>query len=161
MTDRLASDWTETAEQAFGTNKGRREEIMVRDHIKHVFGNVVDYESDKDAQIAGIDLSYKNGFGDEVTLQVKGNYDIILPVCNGAPSARTFIVERSISKVQAQFMVHVNADHKQYLVYYTNEMIKYVSEHEDDLKWFMSGGKRCTEFKDDALPWFHKGELIC
>lgn len=79
MSDRLTSEWTPTAEGAFGQSgkKGRIGELFMIEVLKNKLGwDVVDYEDDYEKQISGIDIGFKKpGWRKYFTGDVKNNQD--------------------------------------------------------------------------------------
>ena len=79
MSDRLTSEWTPTAEGAFGQSgkKGRIGELFMMEVLKTQFGyDVVDYEDDYEKQISGIDIGFKSpAWRKMYTGDVKNNQD--------------------------------------------------------------------------------------
>ena len=79
MSDRLTSEWTPTAEGAFGQSgkKGRIGELFMMEVLKNKLGyDVVDYEDDYEKQISGIDIGFKSpAWRKYYTGDVKNNQD--------------------------------------------------------------------------------------
>ncbi len=173
MTNRKTNKWTEKLEDAFDNPKpGREGELAVIQHLE-VSGctNIIDWESDRDKQEDGIDISYDDPWGCEVTLQVKENYDIQEAVVPGAPTPRTFCVEidvnpkKHICSVLADKMIHVNIPNQSYVVYDTYFMVVEVLEHESFVardrvgSEFFYRGDRLVRVQDDRFDWFQRGIL--
>lgn len=71
MSGRLANHWTDSLAQAYGESgeRGRAAELLVMDILKRNGIDFVEYESDYQQQVAGIDL-ISNG----LSIDVKGNF---------------------------------------------------------------------------------------
>ena len=137
MTNRKDKNWTKNLEDAFhNTKSGRAGELAVIQHLK-VSGctNIIDWESDRDMQVRGIDISYDDVWGCSNTIQVKENYIIDKPVVPGAPAPRYFYIEvdsdsrKNILCVEADFMIHVNMSEMSYVLYQTSNMQAEVLDH--------------------------------
>lgn len=166
MTERLRPEFTETLAEAFGTDAGRDAELATAKHlqlsgVKHIW----DWASNREKQLQGIDISYFNEWDQLINLQVKRNYDIPKPRVRGAPAPRTFSIEdqsygrHNIRFVQAEFMIHINMYHYQFVMYETARMIEYLDETDDDLNHYQKHHISLIRFKDNAFDFLHTGDL--
>lgn len=64
MSERITDQWTNTLEEAFGdtpaVRKGRIGEMLVMNAIKSWGWKVIDYENNRNKQIIGADIGFKN-----------------------------------------------------------------------------------------------------
>lgn len=78
MSDRLTPEWTATLDEAFGANglKGLEGEKFVAKTLTSWGWTVEHHESDKDKQLAGVDISFQNPkWQNAYTADVKANID--------------------------------------------------------------------------------------
>ena len=166
MSVRKTKKWTENLEDAYYNPKGRAGELAIMEHLRIAGCNPVDWESNQDVQQRGIDITYTNEWGVEVSVQVKQNYVIEAPVVPGAPSAQYFYVEahtppKHIKCVEASVMVHVNVENQCFVTYPTKLMVEAVEMplfHKLTLS--QSRGVALARIPDKKFDWLTRGRLL-
>ena len=171
MSQRKTKKWTDKLEDAYhDTAKGRPGELAVIKHLE-LSGcqRIIDWESNKEVQQNGIDISYNDEWNRTITIQVKENYIIETPVVKGAPAPRYFYIEnhnepKHISCVKADLMVHVNMERLEFIMYPTEIMVAAVDLHnhanEECGQYTLSNGVRLIRIMDNRFDWFIHGMLL-
>ena len=125
MSDRLTSEWTQTAEEAFGQSgaKGRTGELFVKEAILSWGWEVQDNESDYDQQVAGQDLWIK-------APTWKNFYSIDVKTNMGEHGAFPVITEQWMNpkKLNDRFW-HVNVDTGWMAWYSREDMQHYIMKN--------------------------------
>jgi len=166
MSARKTKKWTENLEDAYYNPKGRAGELAVMEHLRLAGRNPVDWESNKDVQQRGIDITYTTEWGKEMSIQVKQNYVIEEPVVPGAPSAQYFYVEahnppKHIKCVEADMMVHVNVEHHKFVVYATKRMVDAIDMPRfNEITFSQSRGVTLARIPDKKFDWMLCGTLL-
>ena len=125
MAERLTTDWTETAEEAFGETGvvGESGEVVVKGILESLgLEDVQHYPSDKKLQLEGKDLSFTLD-GELCWVDVKNNLHHGKDVCIDWPK---------LKKSKATYWIHINRkDPTDWVIYSVARMVN----HLENKRW--------------------------